>query len=292
MCADYFSREGTTPGFRHRLYRPGINADKRVLYLAAWPTTANAGTTYADTNNFEFAAVRLDEEGQPRELLLPFLSETSGYQGLVDGVRHEPALNRIFLTYYSSISWLDLDEKGLPISGKGQFLHHMYEFYHRNYVAKWNRFFALRSTSLLINFVWNVSQPTPEYVQSMQITSTPPRAGVLPVNHAFRKLYLLDSNADRALVLLQLDNRGTFTGLPKRFDIGPTTRIDFDFSRRLLYAFGKDVLRIFTLGEDGYPRGEPQVTPLAVGDIRDVWVDEATGKVYVVCTKPPSHDPE
>jgi hypothetical protein len=288
-CADYFSPDGTRPSFRHRLFRAAVNAEKRILYLAASPTTANSVTTYADTNYFEFAAVRLGEDGQPGEVLKPFRSETTGQQGLLEGIRYEPALHRILATYYSTIQWFDLDEVGLPVVAAIRYLPGLFEFQQWTYLPEWNRFYALRSTSALVNFVWSIGAPAVEFAQAMQITAERPRAGTLPVDAKTRTLYLLDQASERSLVVVRLDGKGTFIGLPARFDIGPTNRLAFDFSRRLLYAFGKDVLRVFTLGDDGIPKGKPQAAPLAIGEIRDVLVEEITGKVYIACSQPPSN---
>jgi len=114
-------------------------------------------------------------------------------------------------------------------------------------------------------------------------------SGCIQVGHKFRKLYNLDLSQGARLVVCMLTKEGNLTSVPRHIPLPDVVGIRCDFTANKLYAWTRDtVWKTWTLDADGYPRGEPQVTALGCGEIKDVFVDEQTGKVYVACTQAPT----
>ena len=279
---DYFSPDGKTPSFSHSLKRVAVDADKRILYLAAYPTTANSVTTYTNTNNQEFAAVALDDAGQPAQQLQRFRTDITGQQGLVN-IRFDPNFARLWIAYYSTFCWIDLGADGLPDSPKTQYIH---QFWFWQYVPEWRRFFFTRPDSGLCILKLPADGATPEFWQAAFAVTGSSWAGDINVSAHHRKAYVSTSIADKELSIYQLDEEGRLIGVPRTFALGSTTFMRCDFKAMKVYALGRDGLRTLRLGDDGWPVGGPQFFPCDWGYLYDAFLDEATGKLYVACTKP------
>jgi hypothetical protein len=290
VCDDYFSADGKTPSFRHCLRSIAVNAEKGLLCLAAYPVTANSVTTYGDTNNFDFVVVALDAEGQPAKRLRLFRSDISGQQGFMN-LRYLPSLRRLFLNYYTTVSWLDLGNDGVPVSGKTASLLAPHTMWNWVYVPEWDRFYGNRVGSELAIFEVKPGSTETRFHQLLPTT----RGGGCPteiqVSSRHRKVYVLDTVPGRELIVYSLDARGRLIGVPRHFAIGPTGLLRCDFKSGQLFAVSKESVRMFSLDAEGVPKGAPQVHPLNHGDINDAFLDEATGKLYIACTKLPSAQP-
>ncbi len=286
LCDDYFSADGKTPSFPHRIRVPAVNATNRVLYLSACPITLNSSQTFSQTNNFEFAAVALDEQGQPARRLRLFNSDSSGQQGLV-GIRYEPALRQLFLNYYSTLNWLDLDEQGLPRSTQSHYVVNVYMIGSWEFIPEWRRFYFARLDSRMVVFRLGSDNVTPEFTQTFDTCRGPGPPAQIEVSDRYHKAYVLDTQPEQELIVFSLTSDGRVTGLPRRFGLGPTTLFRCDFKAGRLYAFGKDVLRIFQLDADGLPLGPPQICAMACGEIHSICFDDSTGRIYVASEKPP-----
>jgi hypothetical protein len=285
QCVDYFSVDGKTPSFPHTVKRPTFNVDKSVLYLAAYPITANSVTTYGNSNNFEYAAVALDEQGQPAKRLKLFRTDQSGQQGLM-GIRYEPTLRRLFFNYYSSTQWTDLDKDGLPMSiNPTKWFNAGINFWSWIYVPEWRRFYQTRAAAHMAIVLVTPDNLQIEFIQYTNPQQGPALYGHIEVSTRFRKIYLLDSDPKRELIVFQLTSDGRLTNVPRYFTLGPTLFVRCDFKAGLLYALSKGEIRVFKLDANGYPSGLPQVHAFEHGDVWDVYMEESTGKLYVCTTK-------
>jgi hypothetical protein len=286
-CDDYFSLDGKAPSFRHSLKRPAVNAEKSIVYLAAYPVTANSVTTYAMTNNQEFAAVTLDEAGQPAKRLQLFRTDITGTQGFI-GIGFDPNFARLWITYYSSFGWIDLGTNGLPISANMKYIH---QFWRWQYVPEWSRLYVTRPDSGLCILKLSAESATPELWQTAIPVAGSAWAGDLKVSVRHRKAYVSNSVADKELSIYPLDKEGRLVGVPRSFALGETTFMRCDLKAMMIYSFSKDGLRALKLDDNGLPSGKPQLYPFDCGYIYDVFLDEATGKLYVACNKPPGLAP-
>ena len=285
ICDDYLSPDGKKPSFKHRFHRPAVNVEKGILYLAGYPIVDNSSITYSNTNNFEYSAVALDEQGQPAKRLKLFRCDITGQQGLM-GIRYLPAFRRLFLTYYTTFSWLELDGTGLPTTEKTQWIHGPHTIWEWLYVREWDRYYANRGGNELAIFQLKAEIPQSTFVQMVTTDRKCPCPSDIEVSPKYHKLYLLDGAPGRELFVHSLDAQGRLLGLPRSFLLGPIAMLRCDFKAGLLYAFTKEALKVFKLDADGSLSGPPQVHPLGYGDINDVCLDETTGKLYVACTKP------
>lgn len=286
VCDDYFSADGKKPSFQHRIHRPAINTEKRVVYLAAYPLSANSVTTYGDTNNFEYAAVALDEQGQPAKRLKLFRTDQSGQQGLM-GIRYESSLRRLFFTYYSTTQWTELDQDGLPVSiNPTKWFNAGINFWAWIYVPEWHRFYQTRSASHVGIVPISTDNLQIEFIQYANPQQGPVMMAQIEVSTRFRKMYLLDSVPRKELIVFRLSTEGRLISVPSYFSLGPTALMRFDLKAGVLYTFNHNLIRVFKLDADGLPSGAPQETTPEIGDVSDAFVDEQTGKVYVACSRP------
>lgn len=280
-CEDYFLTEGMAKPFDHRILRPAINAVKKLLYLPAYPEVPPY-TPYADTNNCEFAVVALDDEGQPSKRLRLFRTDITGTQGLIR-IGFDPHFARLWLAYYSSFCWLDLGPDGLPITDKVGWLQ---QFWQWQYVPDWQRFYLTRPDSTLTIFKFASDGVTGDFVQNVLAEPGSTWTGDVAVNVGLRKAYVCTSIEKKELAVYTLDKEGRFTGVPRSFELGPTSFLCCDFKTMTLHAVGTEGLRSFKLGADGFPTGKPRFHPYDWGFLNDVWLDEATGTLYIACSKP------
>jgi hypothetical protein len=281
-CEDYFSFDGKTPSFDHRILRPAVNAEKKLIYLPAYPEYPAGTTAYTNANNFEFAAVALDDEGQPAKRLKLFRTEVTATQGLINIV-FDPHFARLWIAYYSSFCWLNLDADGLPTSNKVGYLQ---QFWYWQYVPEWRRFYFTRPDSTLTIFKFAADGINTDYMQNALEWAGSSWTGNIDVSTRLRKAYVSTSVKDREVAVYSLDKEGRLIGVPRSFALGTHVYLRCDFKAMMLYGFATDGLRTLKLGDNGFPVGKSQFYPFDWGSLYDVILDEATGKLYVACTKP------
>ena len=283
---DWFTADPKDPNFIYTLWRPAIWAEKQILYLGASPGYRDR--FYASTNQAEIVAVGLDSDGLPtrplRAVRTPFTAQLS-----LMGLRCDPAARRLYTNYYNQFGWCELDGQGLPVSDRFQTIPRVGLFWDWVCVPGWQRWFAIPGHDGLsihqlgddgVRFSQNLYIPDPGYGHSVPCDN-------IEVSTQFRKLYLLRSFPGKELMACSLTREGRLTGLPRFFELGAARAIRFDFQRGLLYAFSNEWMKTYRLDEHGHPFGAATVSALRCGELRDILVDEITGKVYVACTQPP-----
>jgi hypothetical protein len=279
---NFFTRTGTNDLERYSLARPIVLPEERVLYLGVIPSAATYLTS--DTNNQEIAAVSLDDAGQPVKVLKAI--RTSHSEKEIRGWEFDPSTRRLYLSFHTYFGWLPVNREGLPESDKFNLILYIQTCWQWAYLPEWKRFYARQTDSGVLVFKL---APDGTALEVVQYLSGPYRGvGNLTVNPSLRRLYFLDTSGGR-LIIHRLAKDGRITGLPRSVPLGEAYGVRFDFKTKSLYAwYDKAILRRFSLDDNGDPVGHPQLHALNCGGIRDMLVDEATGKLYVLCTEPPT----
>lgn len=281
---DFFTADPKNPDFAYRLYRPTVNAVKNILYLGQWPY--DVPKYFANTNNAEVVAVSLDEQGLPAKLLRRIRTDYTTKESLVD-LRYEPTMRRLILSYWTTFGWCAIGEDGLPTTGHFNAVPAiMTTWYMWLYVPEWQRFYATRPTPSLMTFKLTADGLGLEYLQSCEAFNG--GSGQFELSTRYRRAYNLDLSGP-TLVSLRLTKDGRFTGMPRYLPVPGAVGLRCDSKNGKLYLWNADTTwKTYTLDADGWPTGAPQVSKLGCVVIRDVWVDEPTGKVYVGCPQLPT----
>lgn len=278
---NYFSENPTNELWRYLVQKPIVLPEEKILYLAAVPSYHHF---FAHTNHQEIAAIALDDEGQPGKILRAI--RTSHGEKEIRGWQFEPTTRRLYMSYHSYFGWIPIGKDGLAESDKFNLLAAVQTCWQWVYVPAWQRFYARQTDSGLVVFKLTGDGSTPDLVQ---IVGGPYR-GVnnLGLSQTFGKIYFLDTLGSR-LAIYQFNREGRLTGVPRFFPTGDASGVRCDFKSKRLYSWNnKSVLKSYPLDERGTPLDPPEIFPLHCGAIRDVLVDEASGKIYVACTEPPS----
>ena len=283
---DWFTGGGKNPNLIYTLWRPAIWPEKAILYLA--PSPGYNAHFYTSTNQPEIVAVGLDADGLPTRPLRSLRTAFTGRISLM-GLRCDSTTRRLYTSYYNQFGWCELDEQGLPVFDRFQTVSGAGLFWDWVQVPAWQRWFVIPGHDGLgihqladhgVKFSQNLYFPDRGYDHSVPCDN-------IEVSAQFRKLYLLRSFPGKELMVYSLTREGRLTGLPRFFELGAARAIRFDFQRGLLYAFSNEWMKTYRLDEHGHPFGAATVSALRCGELRDILVDEITGKVYVACTQPP-----
>lgn len=287
VCDNYFVASGTNTEFNYRVYRPSVDAGKNILYVMAGADSPTVGL--ANTNNNEIAVLSLDEQGQPTKVLKAFRTDYTSTQYLV-GIHCDPTARRLYLTYWGSLGWCELNSDGLPVSAKCNLITYAATCWNWNYVPEWERLYVTYSGMSLRIFKLAGDGLIAEFMQGSTVCYGD--SGRIEVSTKFRKLYNLDLSAGQRLVIFPLTKEGRLTSVPRYVPLPGAVGFRCDFAANKLYAWTSDThWKTYTLNAEGFPVGEPLVSALGCGVINDVFVDEKTGKVYVACTQPPAAKP-
>jgi hypothetical protein len=286
---DWFTTDGKNPDFLYTILRPAVCPEKGVLYLIASPGYRDK--FYAVTNHNEIAAIGLDADGQPTRLLRALRTPLTGRDSPM-GLVCDPATRRLYLNCYSQFGWCTLDDQGLPMPDRFQSIAAMANFWDWVLVSGWHRCFGMPGGSSVSVCQLEADGRNVGVCQGVAFPSDGYIAGHVPrhnieVSARFRKLYVLRFRSSPELIVCSLTTEGRLTGLPRYFELGEARAIRLNFKAGLLHAFAHDWMKTFALDGDGHPTVTPSQRTLSCGQIRDVIVDEATGKVYVACSQPP-----
>lgn len=290
VCDNYFTQDGKNPDLVYSLVRPSVLPDKNILYLAAQP--GYPAKYFAVTNNNEFAAVALDDQGQPSKLLRAFRLDNTAREPLMIDMRCEPTTRRLYIAYYVYFGWCALGNDGLPVSDKFNPISCPINQWYWAYIPEWKRFFTMPPGPSLNIFKLNADSAGMEFGQTIPTSPGTPLAGNLAVSEKNQRVYVLGALENKELSVYQLTKEGRLMSLPRECALGETLMMRFDFKNNLLYAFTKDgMLKTWALDSNGFPSGAPKLHSLSCGGVRDALVDEVTGKLYIACSQPPKANP-
>jgi hypothetical protein len=278
---NYLSTNSTNITFRHSIPRPVVFAERKVLYLAAYPS--DAPRYCAETNNNEVAIVGLDEQGQPAKLLQAFRTTNPGHG--IKTLGWDPVARRLFFSYDGNgwFGWCQMDRDGLLVSSQTHFLAFPNGFWSYVYLPEWQRFYGSRANTALGIMRLAGDGLSEAFIQYAE--SGTGGFDNIELSRKCLKLYALDGTHNKQVRVYRLTHDGRLTGVPRFFPLaGEPKLIRFDFKAGFLYALsGNGALKIYPLDSDGYPTGVSQMFQLSCDEVRDAVVDEATGKVYVAC---------
>jgi hypothetical protein len=278
---NYFSENPTNDQWRYMVQRPIVLTEEKILYLAAVPSGPQF---FAHTNHQEIAAVALDDEGQPGQVLKAI--RTSHGEKEIRGWEFDPTTHRLYMSYHSYFGWIPVGKDGLPASDHFRLMHYVQTCWQWVFVPQWQRFFARQTDGGLVVFRLSADGSNTEWCQ---LFTGPYRGSYsLGVNPTLRRLYFLDTTGKR-LVVKRLTADGRVTGLPRFLPVGEVWGARYHFPAKRLYTWhDKSVLKSYPLDEHGDPVDKPDIFALNCGTIRDLMVDETTGKLYVACTEWPA----
>lgn len=280
---NWFTRDGTNELERYSLQRPIVLPEERILLLGSIPSAA----TYlsSDTNNAEIVAVSLDESGLPTQVRHG-LRTTHGEKE-IRAWQFDPGSRRLYLSYHSYFGWIPIGADGVPASNEFRLVPSVMTVWGWVYEPRWNRFFGRQTSSGLTIFALSGDGTASEFSQN--ICDYRLGAYYIEVSPSRGKLYFLNQNQQpTSLVIVNLTPEGRLTGLPREVPLADTYGFRIDEKTNRLYAWNVGpILRVYSLDAAGVPSGEPVLSDLKCGLIRDVVVDNASGKVYVACTSPP-----
>jgi hypothetical protein len=271
---DFLTDDRKKPAPEYRLLRPIVLAEARVLLLAAWPYD---GRRFNATSHAQhLAAVALDDEGQPLRSLETF--RTTYRKSTPFTMHYDSSTRRLFLTYDNGqFGWCEVRTDGVP-SDRFHALSAWEHFYYytlwpaaqRFYVAgKELRVCKLAADGRRMDFAQSAACGQGSFAN-------------IELSTALRKLYVLDGPSNETVTVFPLTHDGRLTGVPRRFHIGQTDLLRFDFKgSRMICMTSAGSVRVFPLDAEGFPVGDPQALRLNCGAIRDAIVDESTGRVYV-----------
>lgn len=279
---NYFTDDGNNPTNLYSILRPMVLPDRKVLLLVSSPYNYSQYAT--NTNAQHIAAVGLDDEGQPAKLITAF--RTTHMEHSITHAVLDMAARRLFLSYYPSYwGWLSIGDDGVP-SREFHMLTMPYSFWDFVFVSRWQRFIGVISSAYLCNVRLTTDASALSFIQ-MCVGETSSYGG-LDVSASLGKAYVLNGPDYKTVAIYALDSEGRLVGVPRSFPAGPSLILRVDPKARRLYSFSHDgVIRIHPLDPAGHPSGQPQVFQASCGTIRDVVLDETSGRLYVACTEPP-----
>jgi hypothetical protein len=278
---NFFTRNGTNELQRYSLARPIVSSEEHILYLGA---IASAATYYtSDTNNQEIAAVSLDDAGQPVKVLKAI--RTTHSEKEIRGWQFEPTTRRLYISYHTYFGWVPVGKDGVMESDKFTYIGGIQTCWQWVFVPEWQRFFARQTDSGMIVARLTSDGTAAEFIQTIM---GPYRGvGSLAVNKQFGKVYFLDTLGGR-VVMCAITPDGRVTSVPRFFPVGEGYGMQMDFKAKRLYVwYDKAMLRTYSIDASGNPVGPPTLHSLDCGTIRDLLLDESTGKLYVVCSEMP-----
>lgn len=276
---DFLTDEPKNPAPEYRMMRPIVLPEEKVLLLAAWPYD---GVRYnATTNTQHLAAVALDDEGQPLQVLRAF--RTTYTKSTIFSMHYDPSTRRLFLTHDNGqFGWCEVGKDGVP-SSQFHATSASEHFYYYVLWPAWQRFYVAGKELRVCKLMADGQKV--EFAQSAACGHG--SFGNIEISPALQRLYILDGPDNQTVTTYQLTKEGRLTGVPRKFLVGRTDMLRFDFKALQMYGVTTEGLfRVFKLGKDGLPTGTPEVSQFSCGAIRDVIVDESSGKVYMACTRP------
>lgn len=281
-CDNYFTVTATNNTYNYRIHRPSVLVERNILYVMA--AADNLAGYCSNPNNNEIVALALDEQGQPTKVLKAFRTNYTGAERLYS-IRCDSNSRRLYLHYWNYFGWYGLDADGLPLLDRCNAVTYAPSCLSGIYVAEWDRHYVTYAGLRIITLSSNGLGV--DCVQHTEIGFADPVC--IEASPKFRKLYNLDLPRGPRLIVFKLTREGRLTSVPRYVSLPGAVGFRCDFTSNKLYAWTKETLwNTYMLDAEGLPVGEPQVSMLGCGEIRDVFVDEKTGKVYVACTQPPT----
>jgi len=278
---DFFTDDGKNPTNQHYVLRPVVLPEQRLLYLAAAP--ASPHLYHYNSNAHHIAVVRLDERGQPANLLKAF--RTTHTEASIVVMQYEPTARRLYLSFHTYWGWCATDEAGMPSREFYLVPTVPYNLWEYTFVPTWKRFIGVHQDAYLCSLRLTADGTRPEHTQAL--LGSPGPFGRFDVSAELGKVYIVSGPGHATLSIYSLNQQGGFTGVPRRLPLGETHFLRLDTKSRRLYSFHQNgIIRILPLDAGGYPSGSSEVFQVSCGAIRDVFLNEESGKLYVACTEP------
>lgn len=278
---DFFTDDGNNPTNVYSVLDPIVLPEEKVLLLASTP--ANAPLYSLNSNAHHVAAVALDADGQPAKKLASF--RTTHMEGSISVTRYLAGEKRLYISYGSYWGWCPVGADGVP-SPEFRMLPAPYNFWQFEFVPRWNRFYGVSAGNTLMMFRVATDGQNLEFMQTIINRSV--SFGSFAISPSLQKIYLANGPDYTTINVYSLDKEGRLLGLPRRFPTGYVYMMRVDSTAKRLYTFtAAGTIRSHGLDANGFPTGEPTVWPIDCGSVRDIFVDEPSGRLYIACTAAP-----
>lgn len=278
---DYFTDDGSNSTNFHLVYNPVVLPTEKVLLLPAAPLYP--AQYQVNSNAHHIAALALDDEGQPARKLASM--RTTHTEATITVTRYVPENRRWYIGYGSYWGWCAVGSDGVP-SPEFRMTSGPWNFWEFQYVPMWRRFYGVSAGTTLQVFRQAEDGQALEFIQS--INNHTGLYGAFALSPSLRKIYLANGPDYTTINAYSLDKEGRLLGLPRRFTTGAVSMMRVDSVTKRLYTFtAPGTVRAHALDADGFPTGETKVWPIHCGEVRDVFVDETRGRLYIACTAAP-----